>query len=70
MSTPSDATGHGDASQPTTGLRWCERSVADLLEALAEVESGRTKSLDEFDCEFRARHQIGDPADQEAATEF
>jgi hypothetical protein len=52
MSTPSDATGHGDASQPTTGLRWCERSVADLREALAEVESGRTKSLDEFDCEF------------------
>lgn len=54
----------------TTGLispeealkRWREEqvSLAAIREGLADIEAGRTKSLEDFDRDFRKRHGIKD----------
>ena len=40
--------------------QWREQEdvIAAIREGLADVKAGRTKSLDEFDQEFRSRHGI------------
>jgi len=35
-----------------------QESMAGLRDALADVEAGRTKTLDEFDRDFRKRHGL------------
>jgi predicted transcriptional regulator len=43
--------------------QWRERqeTVAAIQEGLADVDAGRTKSLEEFDADFRKRHGIEVP---------
>lgn len=35
-----------------------EQSIAELREGLDDIEAGRTKSLEEFDRDFLARHRL------------
>lgn len=50
-----------DLSPEEVVARWREEqaTVAAVREALADVSSGRTQTLEEFDAEFRRRHGLG-----------
>jgi predicted transcriptional regulator len=54
----SDGTAHMTPEQALAAWRERQDSIAGIQEGLADIEAGRTKSLDDFLAEFQARHGI------------